>query len=195
MFKIKNALFIKSIGNIKDRPISPLPEFAFAGRSNVGKSSLINTLLNRKNIAQVSKSPGKTRSINYFLVNENFYFVDLPGYGFARVSQSEKKRWQILIEKYLVKNEHLNILFVLIDAKVGFKENDLQLIEFLQYYQIHHELILTKADKISIQRQQKRVNEASKLIGGNTGEGVHLFSSKTRKGISTVLKSIANCLE
>jgi len=195
MLKIKNAVFIKSIGKMAERPQLVLPEFAFAGRSNVGKSSLINTLLNRKSIAHVSKSPGKTRSINYILVNDALYFVDLPGYGFAKVSQAEKKRWQILIEKYLLRNEHLKIVYVLIDSKVGFKANDLQLIEFLQYHQIYFEIILTKADKIGSQIQKQRMNDLSRLLDWKKGQGIHLFSAKSRTGVSGILGSIHHCLK
>lgn len=195
MLKIKNAVFIKSIGKMADRPRTGLPEFAFAGRSNVGKSSLINTLLSRKSIAHVSKSPGKTRSINYILVNDILYFVDLPGYGFAKVSQAEKKRWQVLIEKYLVTNEQLKIVYILIDSKVGFKESDLQLIEFLHHHQLNYELILTKTDKIGIQMQKQRVNDVLRVVQGKEGQGIHLFSAKSRSGVAGILNSIHDSLK
>ncbi len=190
MIKIKKSEFIRSIGKLEERPSPLLPEYAFSGRSNVGKSSLINYLLNRQNIARVSKSPGKTRSINYIKVNDEFYVVDLPGYGYAKVSHSEKKRWQDLIEIYLESSDQLKILFTLIDAKVGMKANDLQLLEYLQYQKINFELILTKSDKIGSHAKTERVNEIVRELGWQTREKIHLISSKKRTGIGSVMVSI-----
>lgn len=190
MIKIKKSEFIRSIGKLEERPRPFLPEFAFAGRSNVGKSSLINCLLNRQNIARVSKSPGKTRSINYIKVNEDFYVVDLPGYGYAKVSHSEKKRWQALIEKYLELGSHLRILFALIDAKVGMKPNDLELLQYLQYRNIYFEIILTKSDKISSPIQSQRTSELLKELRWDNLQKIHLFSTKKRIGPDSVLASI-----
>ena len=190
MIKIKTSEFIRSIGKLEERPKPFLPEFAFAGRSNVGKSSLINCILNRQNIARVSKSPGKTRSINYIKVNDNFYFVDLPGYGYAKVSHSEKKRWQALIEIYLESSNHLRILFALIDAKVGMKPNDLELLEYLQFRKIYFEIILTKSDKISSPIQTQRTSDLLKELGWDNLQKIHLFSAKKRIGPDTVLVSI-----
>ena len=195
MLKIKNSEFIRSIGKLEERPEPSLPEFAFAGRSNVGKSSLINCLLNRQNIAHVSKSPGKTRSINYIKVNHEFYVVDLPGYGFAKVSHSEKKRWQALIENYLESIQELQILFTLIDAKVGLKANDIELLEYLNYHKIYHEIILTKSDKIGTHARTERVRELVKELNWKSKERIHLFSAKKKFGVSSVLESIGRGLE
>jgi GTP-binding protein len=190
MIRIKKSEFIKSIGKLEDRPKPFLPEYAFAGRSNVGKSSLINCLLNRQNIARVSKSPGKTRSINYIKVNNEFYVVDLPGYGYAKVSHSEKKRWQAMIEMYMESNKQLNILFTLIDSKVGMKTNDLELLEYLHFHNIYFEIILTKSDKIGLHAQSERVNEIVKELNWTSSQRIHLFSSKKRNGIDSVLGAI-----
>ena len=195
MFKIKNSEFIRSIGKLEERPKPFLPEFAFAGRSNVGKSSLINCLLNRQNIAHVSKSPGKTRSINYIKVNHEFYVVDLPGYGFAKVSHSEKKRWQSLIENYLESSQELKILFTLIDAKVGVKAIDIELLEYLFHHEIYFEIILTKSDKIGTHARTERVRELMKDLNWKSQERIHIFLAKKKLGVSSVLGSIKNCLK
>jgi len=194
MIKIVKSEFIRSIGKLEERPRPFLPEYAFAGRSNVGKSSLINCLLNRQNIARVSKSPGKTRSINYIKVNDEFYVVDLPGYGYAKVSHAEKKRWQALIEMYLESSKELKILFTLIDAKVGMKANDLELLEYLHHHKIYFEIILTKTDKIGSHAKAERVNGLVKELGWQIPQRIHLFSSKTRTGIDSVLGRIGQNL-
>jgi len=126
------------------------PEIAFLGRSNVGKSSLINALLGKKNLALTSSSPGKTRGINYFLVDKKYFFVDLPGYGFAKISKAERIKWQNLIESYLLKSKLLKILCLLIDSRrEEFMESDLQMIDWLQYHEKPFIILLTKTDKLS----------------------------------------------
>lgn len=194
MIKIKKSEFIKSIGKLEERPKPYLPEFGFAGRSNVGKSTLINCLLNRQNIARVSKSPGKTRSINYIKVNDDFYIVDLPGYGYAKVSHSEKRRWQTMIERYLESSSHLKILFALIDSRLGMKPSDMELLEYLQYRKIYFEIILTKSDKIGLHAKTERTRELLKELRWKTPEKIHLFSSKKRVGTDSVLASIDRIL-
>ncbi|MFQ5633498.1 MAG: ribosome biogenesis GTP-binding protein YihA/YsxC, partial [bacterium] len=129
--KISHSEFIASYSQIGQLPKLRLPEIAFAGRSNVGKSSLINRLLNRKNLARTSGTPGKTRQLNYILVNQNIYFVDLPGYGFAKVSKQERSRWQQLIEAYMAKNDALKVVVSIIDARHGPTDLDMELLEWL----------------------------------------------------------------
>ena len=194
MLIIKDSSFLKSVARPEDRPSPPRPEFAFAGRSNVGKSSLINCLLNRQNIAKVSKNPGKTRNINYFLINQQFYLVDLPGYGYAKVSIQEKKRWQKLIERFLLNNNQLRLLFVLIDAKVGLKDSDVQLLEWLLYEGIHFHLVLTKSDKINKNLQKSRKNEIGSLLPENVVNQPTLFSAKTSSGRLELLEIISRHL-
>ena len=146
---IKKAEFIKSVSSAAGLPDDGKPEFAFIGRSNVGKSSLMNMLLGRKNLVKTSKKPGKTILLNYFNVNDSFYFVDLPGYGFASRSKSEQDLWRILIEKYLKTRKSLADIFLLIDSRHGILPNDEQMIEFLEHYRIGYTPVFTKTDKLT----------------------------------------------
>jgi GTP-binding protein len=195
MLKITSITFVKSITDIRNRPEPFYPEFAFAGRSNVGKSSLINCLLNRRNLARISKSPGKTRTINYYLVNDNFYLVDLPGYGFARVPPAEQKKWQTMIEKYLVKNSYLRVLYVLIDSVTGMKKNDIQLFEWLHFQNIYYRVILTKSDRIGTHQRQLRMKEINgSLPLHKIHSGVLSFSARDRSGRDDLLNDINTIL-
>ncbi len=194
MLKIKQASFVKSVVTLNDRPHPPLPEFAFAGRSNVGKSSLINCLVNRKNFAKVSKQPGKTRTINYFIINDRFYLVDLPGYGFARVSKAEKRKWKAMIEEYLLGSERLRMLYLLIDAAVGPQANDLQLIEWVQYHNLPFFIIATKADKIKGNARTRLKHQIEEILGQNSDESFLFFSSKNRLGRTELLSHIGRLL-
>ena len=146
---IKKAEFVKSASSISGLPEDGRPEFAFIGRSNVGKSSLMNMLLGRKNLVKTSKKPGKTVLLNYFNVNDSFYFVDLPGYGFASRSKSEQDLWRVVIEKYLRTRKSLADIFLLIDSRHGILPNDEQMIEFLDHYQIGYTPVFTKIDKLT----------------------------------------------
>ena len=157
--KIKNSKFVKSLVYLKDKPDIKLPEIACVGRSNVGKSSLINSLLNRKKLVQVSKSPGKTKLINYFEINKNFYIVDLPGYGFAKVSHSEKNLWKKMIENYLLKSSDLKLVLTLTDVRHGPQKSDLALIEWLEHKKIPFYVIATKTDKLSKTKLQNNLNK------------------------------------
>jgi GTP-binding protein len=195
MLRIKQATFIKSIVQLKDRPTPFLTEFAFAGRSNVGKSSLINSLVNRHNFARISKSPGKTRTINYFLINESFYLVDLPGYGFARVSEDEKKKWHYMIEDYIIKNEFLRRLFVLIDSKVGLQKNDYQLFEWLHQLSIPYTVILTKIDKIQRHILKNRMKEIEHISSGIQENDILHFSARKRVGKEDILRIMEQFLK
>ncbi len=193
MLKVKEASFVKSIIDLKDRPKPFLPEFTFAGRSNVGKSSLINCLVNRNNFARVSKKPGKTRIINYFLINNNFYLVDLPGYGFARIPNADKQKWRSMVEDYILNNKYLMKLFVLIDSKIGMQKNDLQLIQWLHDNLISYQLILTKSDKISRDIQNKRKEEIKAVLPLINITSIINFSAKSKYGRQDIL-SIMNKL-
>ena len=176
--------------NWKDAPRLKLPEVAFVGRSNVGKSSLINALINSKNLARVSKQPGKTRTINYFAVDEWFYLVDLPGYGFARTSKEEQLLWQEAIEGYLLNSQSLRMLFVLIDGKVGAKKNDVQVIEWLRFNKIPFQVVATKSDRISRNVQLNQAKAISTVLE-LTGDPSLIFSSaKDRSGRGTLWRAI-----
>jgi GTP-binding protein len=146
---IHNVQFLKSAVHLDQRPLPKMPEVAVVGRSNVGKSSLINALFNRRNLAKISSTPGKTRLINYFSVDDQLYFVDLPGYGFARLSEEEKNKWQKNIESYLKNNNFLKLVFLLIDPRHDLMKNDRIMIDWLNFYQIPFIFVLTKSDKIS----------------------------------------------
>ncbi len=143
------AEFYKTVVQIKDLPKPVYPEAAFIGRSNVGKSSLINAILNKKNLARTSSSPGKTRGLNYYLVDRKYFFVDLPGYGFAKLPKKERLKWQHLIETYLLESENLKIIALLIDSRHDLLENDLEMARWLQYHELPFFIALTKSDKLS----------------------------------------------
>lgn len=146
---INSAIFIKSSESVKHLPKSNYPEYAFIGRSNVGKSSLINSLCQRKNLAKTSSTPGKTRLINHFLINNAWYLVDLPGYGFARVSRSMRNKFSGLIHEYLLSRESLVNTYVLIDSRLPPQNIDLEFMEWMALNQLPFTMIFTKADKLS----------------------------------------------
>jgi len=148
MITVKSADFIKSVVNFEGLPKTDYLEFAFIGRSNVGKSSLMNMLLSRRNLVKTSKKPGKTAALNFFEINKEFFFVDLPGYGFARRSQVEQISWRDTIERYLIERPQLRNIFVLIDARHGIQKNDEEMINFLDHYQLDYSFIFTKMDKL-----------------------------------------------
>ena len=145
---IKTAEFVKSSGKWQDCPEPKIPEYAFIGRSNVGKSSLINAMLNRKDLAKTSQTPGKTQLINHFLINENWYLTDLPGYGFAKVSKSQRKDFEKLITNYILNRKNLVNLFVLVDSRHSAQKIDLEFIEWCGENGIPFSIVFTKADKL-----------------------------------------------
>ena len=149
ILEIKKAEFVISAVNRKNLPVDGKNEFVFCGRSNVGKSSFINLLVNRKSLARTSSNPGKTQTLNIFLINEAFYFVDVPGYGYANVSKSIKASFAKMIETYIKKREELKMAFLLLDYRHKPTADDVAMYEFLKYYGIPTTIILTKADKLS----------------------------------------------
>lgn len=158
--KIKTASFVGSYPKESKCPETDLKEYAFIGRSNVGKSSLINMLCGRKEIAKVSKTPGKTQLINYFLINENWHLVDLPGYGYAKISKSMRKSWEKMIEQYLVRRVNLQCAFVLIDLRLELQKIDLEFINWLGSMQIPFVLVFTKADGV---KPAKRIEHEKRI--------------------------------
>lgn len=163
-------------------PENQVPEIAFAGKSNVGKSSLINALMNRKSLARTSASPGKTQTINFYNVNHAMYLVDLPGYGYAKVSQSVKAQWGKLIERYLHQSKQLKAVFLLIDIRHKPSENDKTMYDWIVYNGYHPIIIATKADKLKrsqIPKQLKIVKEGLELLPGTK---VIPFSAQTKQG-------------
>ena len=146
---IKSAEFIVSNKEVSKCPKTDLPEYAFIGRSNVGKSSLINMLTNRKKLAKTSSTPGKTQLINHFLINEEWHLVDLPGYGFAKVSKVTREKWGELIHKFLMKRENLRCTFILIDIRIEPQKSDLEFLEWMGINQLPFVIIFTKSDKLN----------------------------------------------
>jgi GTP-binding protein len=163
------------------RPQSTLPEVAFAGRSNVGKSSLINRLVNRKKLARVSNTPGRTREINFFRVNDDFVLVDLPGYGYARISKETRATWRPLIEGYLRGSPHLRGIVQLLDARHDPTRDDLQMLEFLAHLEVPTIIVATKTDKLPRARVADRVRELAQAAGVSDAQ-VIAFSATTGAG-------------
>jgi GTP-binding protein len=155
--RIKSVSFIKSSAKVEQCPEDNFPEYAFVGRSNVGKSSLINSLTNKKKIAQTSGSPGKTRLINHFLINESWYLVDLPGYGYAKLSKAEKSKFDGMIKNYLIDRKNLASLFLLIDIRHNPLEADLEFINWLGSNSVPFVLVFTKADKVGTVEAEKTI--------------------------------------
>ena len=175
-------------------PDEGLPEFLLVGRSNVGKSSFINTLINRKNFAHTSSKPGKTQTLNFYLVNKKFYLVDVPGYGYAQVSHERQKKFGIMIEEYLKSRESLKCVFLLIDYRHKPTEDDLLMIDFLRYYNLKIKVIAIKYDKVgknSKDKQNKLIKEALKL---EEGEDFIPFSTVSKKGRDEVYEIINELL-
>ncbi|MCI0512598.1 ribosome biogenesis GTP-binding protein YihA/YsxC [candidate division KSB1 bacterium] len=157
--KIQSVRFEKSVANVSQLPKMNLPEIAFAGRSNVGKSSLINSLLNRKHLAKTSSTPGKTRLLNFFLINESFYFVDLPGYGFARVPPVEKEKWQQLVESYFKVSQTLRGVVIITDIRHPLSKLDIEMIDWIKDLNIPPLIIGSKADKLSSSQLMQQYSE------------------------------------
>jgi len=193
-FKVKNAEYVKSVNSVSDLPDNRIPEIAFAGRSNVGKSSVLNKLASMRNLAKISYTPGKTRQINFFLINKNLHFVDLPGYGYAKVSKSIKESWGKLIEEYLKKSQNLKGVVLLIDARHEPFEADLQLLEWLDFYQREKLVVLTKIDKLSRSALLFNVKKTSEILSLNS-DSLVLFSAKTGEGKEKILNWISDLLK
>ena len=182
--EIKDAVFITSNSDIKKCPPPNKPEYAFIGRSNVGKSSLINRLTNKKALAKISGKPGKTRLINHFLINKEWFLVDLPGYGYAEVPKKERLKWEQMIKRYILQRENLYCLFVLIDARHEAQKVDLEFMEWLGISQIPFSIVFTKIDKLkpaeletNLKNYEEKLFETWETIPGyfvtsaETGEG------------------------
>ena len=185
----QNVIFEKSFGISAQLPTPELPELAFAGRSNVGKSSMLNRLFNRKQLARVSAVPGKTSTINFFRA-EGIHFVDLPGYCYAKVSKSEKKRWSELIEGYFAQDRDLRIVFQLIDMRHPPTEDDLTMINFLIFFGFPFAVILTKADKLNKTQRQNRLESITQELPCGDQIVKIPFSSQTGEGVEAVWEII-----
>jgi GTP-binding protein len=190
--KILNAEFVKSAYEKRHWTYDGRPEIAFLGRSNVGKSSLINSLLGRKGLARTSNTPGRTQSINFFLINDGFYFVDLPGYGYARVSKSMRSDWGQMAEEYLSERESLALCIQLVDARHEPTKLDKQLHQWLIFYKKPHIIAATKSDKLSSNQLRKSIEAIENDLPGSR---VIAYSSITGKGRDAIWESINSAVE
>jgi GTP-binding protein len=186
---IKSAEFVKSAVKPDQYPAAVLPEIAFSGRSNVGKSSLINALVNRKRLVKTSATPGRTQLINFFLINKTFSFVDLPGFGYAKVPVSVRKKWGPMIETYLSTRKTLKGVVLIMDIRRIPGIQELNFIEWLYYYNIPGMLILTKADKLSRAKQLKQHIAIAQALSVDKDDMI-LFSAKSRLGKDAVWDGI-----
>jgi len=192
--EIKDARFIVSNTDVKKCPRPDKPEYAFIGRSNVGKSSLINMLTNRKSLAKISGKPGKTRLINHFLINDEWYLVDLPGYGYAKIGKKEREKWEKSFRNYILVRENLYCIFVLIDSRHEPQPIDLEFMEWLGMSQIPFVIIFTKTDKLKPGELEKNI-ESYKLKMLEQWESMRewlVSSSATGEGREEILQYIQN---
>jgi len=185
---IEKVEFLKSVFDTSSFPEKALPSVAFAGRSNVGKSSVINRLLRRKGIAKISSKPGKTICINYYIVNNKYYFVDLPGYGYSKVPKKMQKNWKYLIESFIKNNEQLKCVVIIIDIRIGIDAKDEMLIDWLSLVKIPYIVVATKSDKIS----NININKNIEAIRKDLADTVPLipFSSLNDRWTSTLYGEI-----
>ena len=185
--------FLRSVFDLKQLPNPDMPEIAFAGRSNVGKSSLINRLIKRKNLVKTSGKPGKTQSLNFFLLDNSLYLVDLPGYGYAKVSKKMQASWQTLITGYLESRENLKCVIVIVDLRHAMKIVDLQLVDWLRSRGVPFLLVYTKADKLSANQRSKNGAILDAGFGVSTSERL-MFSAKTGMGRNRLIQSLDSFL-
>lgn len=171
-------------------PTSGKPEFLLVGRSNVGKSSFINTMVERKSLARTSSRPGKTQTLNFYLVNDSFYLVDVPGYGYASVNHEQQKKMGLMIEEYLEKRENLKRVFMLVDFRIKPSENDLLMYKYLKYYNIPVTLVITKEDKVSTSKKDKHIKLIKDTIDLAVGDNLVTFSSVTKIGRDEIYQII-----
>ena len=192
---IKSAEFIKSAVDEASWPIDYYTEFMFCGRSNVGKSSFINMLVNRKNLARTSSNPGKTQTLNFFFINNQFYFVDVPGYGFAKVSKSIKVTFGKMIEKYVKNRENLKMVFLLVDFRHKPSEDDKLMYDFLKYYNLNVTIIATKSDKVKNSERTKCKNTIKETLKLDSNDKFIVTSSEKKEGFTEVLTLLDNIIE
>ncbi|MGI6679352.1 MAG: ribosome biogenesis GTP-binding protein YihA/YsxC [Dehalobacterium sp.] len=193
MLKITKSEYVLSAVKPDQYPVAQLPEIALAGRSNVGKSSLINTLINRRGLARTSSQPGKTQTINFYRINDAWYFVDLPGYGFARVSHDTREQWGKMINAYFEQRTVLKEIWQLVDIRHPPSEQDVQMMEWLDYKKFPRLVVATKADKISRNQRAKNIKLIKEKLGVKDEEIV-VFSAQTGEGKEKLLQRIEQLL-
>jgi GTP-binding protein len=190
--KIKTAVFVKSSSQQEQCPKTHLPEYAFIGRSNVGKSSLINALTGFGNLAKISSKPGKTQVINHFLINDTWYLVDLPGYGYAKVAQTERQKWALMIDGYLLNRENLRCTFVLVDSRIEPQKIDLEFMEKLGANGLPFCIVFTKTDKLTVHQLQRQLENYRLKLLETWQESPMIFvtSSVAKSGQKELLANI-----
>jgi len=190
--EIKEAQFLMSNTDVEKCPAPDRPEYAFIGRSNVGKSSLINMLTNKKSLAKTSGKPGKTRLLNHFLINKEWYLVDLPGYGYAKVPKAERLKWEKMLQNYILKRENLYCLFVLIDSRHPAQKADLDFMEWLGVSEIPFNIIFTKTDKLKTEELEANLKayEEKMFETWETMPGYFVSSTTTGVGKEEILQFI-----
>lgn len=193
--KIKSAEIVMSAVSPKQYPTTDFPEIALAGRSNVGKSSFINTVLGRKNLARTSSKPGKTQTLNFFEINHQFYFVDVPGYGYAKVSKAERAKWGEMINTYLLTREPLRAVISLIDFRHEPTKEDKQMYEFLNYYDIPVILVATKVDKVPKGKWDQHEKRIKECLNFDERDVFIRFSSVTKQGREEALDIIEQAIK
>ena len=176
-------------------PIDGKPEFLLVRRSNVGKSSFINSILSRKNLAYTSSRPGKTQTLNFYNINGNFYLIDVPGYGYAAVDKKTQAKFGMMIEEYLEKREELKRVFMLIDFRHKPMEDDLLMYNFLKYYNLPVTVVATKADKVTGSKKEKNLKTILETLDLVVGDDLVVFSSVTKLGVKDVIKKIEGLVE
>lgn len=192
---IKNVSLETVIGVTSKIPQNSMMEIAFAGKSNVGKSSLINALMNRKSLARTSSQPGKTQTINFYNINNELYFVDLPGYGYAKVSQQEKEKWGKMVEKYLRQSKMLKAVFLLIDIRHDPSANDRQMYDWILSNGFHPIIIATKSDKINRSQLQKQIKAIREGLEVEPDTIIIPFSAQTKQGRDEIYELIDSMME
>ncbi|MGI6622482.1 MAG: YihA family ribosome biogenesis GTP-binding protein [Clostridiaceae bacterium] len=192
---IKKAEFMISAVNPSQYPDTGWPEIALAGRSNVGKSSLINTLVNRKSLARVGNTPGKTRVINFYNINDSLMLVDLPGYGYAKVSKEERKSWGLLAETYLNTRQNLNIILLLVDMRHDPTGDDILMLDYIKRSKREFAVVATKSDKVKRSEHKKNIDNIRRKLNLDDGSKVIPFSSLKRTGAEEIWSVIETFLE
>lgn len=188
--KVKSAVLDTIAVRESQYPSNNKDEFLLTGRSNVGKSSFINALINRKKLAHISEKPGKTKTLNFYLINNAFYLVDVPGYGYASISKEKRMKFGLMIEEYISKRKELKRVFLLIDFRHKIVEDDLLMYKYLKYYQIPVTIIATKSDKISEPKRKKQLDSLVDDLDLAVGDNLILFSSLNKEGKEEVLDLI-----
>ncbi len=194
MKQIQKAEIVMSAVSQEQYPKDMLPEIAVAGRSNVGKSSFINSLLNRKGLARTSSKPGKTRTINFFLIDDQFYLVDVPGYGYAKVSKQERNKWGRMMDEYFTQRETLKLTVLLVDSRHEPSALDIQMYDFLKHYGLPTLVVATKSDKVKPSKRPRHLKAIKEGLDVESGDEVILYSSEKLEGRNEVWKYINDYL-